>query len=309
MIGLNQSELLPIVKKNKEKRKGRHHRQRSLSDSEAIANMARSDDIPLGELVQGDATTFLQEDPLTSVELLKDIAGHDTQDKLKTFAPGLKNETKELAPFDVAQDEFSYNVIERQVSSGGQGIELEISLEKELEIARTNSKSAQPLSGINEVDSWSQNSVKDTDDESSFSSDEDELTIHDAWNVLKDEYCLACGYGGDTLPFQILGTSADDTNAHPHVLSPPLMESLQAFLPNTVSQQNFWLKYSLLRDGASYYKLLQNIRGACNTIIAVGKVTFIYLDIFRLNTKIMLSVLETTRGRVFGSYTTKPWRK
>ena len=32
-------------------------------------------------------------------------------------------------------------------------------------------------------------------------------------------------------PFRILGTSADDVSCHPHVLSPPLMESLLAFVP------------------------------------------------------------------------------
>jgi len=52
----------------------------------------------------------------------------------------------------------------------------------------------------------------------------------DAWKVLTDEY--AVGYGANnSLPFLILGTSADDVDAHPHVLSPPLMESLQNFFP------------------------------------------------------------------------------
>jgi len=107
-----------------------------------------------------------------------------------------------------------------------------------------------------------------------------------AWSVLSDEYAL--GYGaGDTLSFRILGTSADDSSCHPHVLSPPLMESLQNFLPVGVAEQNFWLKYSMVRDGASLVSLLRQIRGAKNTVIAI----------------------ETVDGEVFGSFTSSPWRK
>lgn len=107
-----------------------------------------------------------------------------------------------------------------------------------------------------------------------------------AWSALSDEYAL--GYGaGDTLPFRILGTSADDSSCHPHVLSPPLMESLQNFLPVGASEQNYWLKYSMVRDGASLVSLLKHIRGAKNTVLAI----------------------ETVEGEVFGSFTSSPWRK
>lgn len=140
-------------------------------------------------------------------------------------------------------------------------------------------------------DSWSVDSVKEPHDEnssdaSSFASDDANDKVYDAWNILKDEYALGYG-GGNTLPFQIFGTSADDVDAHPHVLSPPLMESLQNFFPYALTHDNFWMKFSLLRDGASLYSLLQHIRGAAYTIIAV----------------------ETTNGKVFGSFTTQPWRK
>ena len=108
----------------------------------------------------------------------------------------------------------------------------------------------------------------------------------DAWGVLEDEY--AEGYGAfNTLPFRILGTSANDIACHPHVLSPPLMESLQNFLPPTISESNFWLKYSLVRDGASLSSLLRNIRGTRRTLIAI----------------------ETVEGEVFGSFTSLPWRR
>lgn len=116
--------------------------------------------------------------------------------------------------------------------------------------------------------------------------DEDDLDYYDSWKVLDDEYENGYG-GGGTLPFVILGTSADDVDAHPHVLSPPLMESLQAFLPMSKSGDNFWMKYSLVRDGASMHTFLQHARGAKYSFLA----------------------LETTDGEVFGAFTTEPWRK
>jgi hypothetical protein len=108
----------------------------------------------------------------------------------------------------------------------------------------------------------------------------------DAWNILQDEY--ANGYGGaGTLGFKIMGTSIADVSAHPHVLSPPLMESLQAFLPTNKSGENFFLKYSMIRDGASLQTLLMRARGIQHSILAV----------------------ETIDGEVFGSFTGQAWRK
>ena len=107
-----------------------------------------------------------------------------------------------------------------------------------------------------------------------------------AWSVFEDEY--AEEYGAyNSLSFRILGTSADDAACHPHVLSPPLMESLQNFLPTGIAEKNFWLKYSLVRDGAALSTLLRNIRGADHTLIA----------------------METVDGEVFGCFTSSPWRK
>jgi TLD len=108
----------------------------------------------------------------------------------------------------------------------------------------------------------------------------------DAWDVLKDPYSVGYGANG-TLPFKILGTSANDESCKPHVLSPPLMESLQNFFPFGITEANFWLKFSLIRDGASMHSLLQHIRGAKYTIIAI----------------------ETSDGEVMGSFTGEPWRK
>ncbi|VEU39624.1 unnamed protein product [Pseudo-nitzschia multistriata] len=108
----------------------------------------------------------------------------------------------------------------------------------------------------------------------------------DAWNIIQDEYVN--GYGGaGTLGFSIFGTSLDDEASKPHVLSPPLMESLQAFLPSSKSGQNFHMKYSMIRDGASLQTLLRKARGIKYSILAI----------------------ETIDGEVFGSFTGQAWRK
>jgi hypothetical protein len=126
------------------------------------------------------------------------------------------------------------------------------------------------------------------------------LNHFDTWQLLKDEYAKDFGFDytpDGTIPslvdsdidqhkFAILGTSADDIEAHPHVLSPPLMDSLLSFVPENVSEENLWLKYSLVRDGASLTTLKRYVRASPNTIVAI----------------------ETTTGHVFGSFTSSPWR-
>jgi hypothetical protein len=85
--------------------------------------------------------------------------------------------------------------------------------------------------------------------------------------------------------FHIIGTSADDSDAHPHVLSPPMMHSLQSSLPISKQGESFWLKYSLVRDGASTTAFLQNLRGSTHTLMA----------------------METVDGEVFGAFSAAPW--
>lgn len=88
-------------------------------------------------------------------------------------------------------------------------------------------------------------------------------------------------------PFRILGTSADDVTCHPHILSPPLMESLLAFMPESLQYgYNFWLKYSMARDKPSLLTMLRHCRASVYTILAI----------------------ETTNGHIFGSFTSEPWR-
>jgi hypothetical protein len=132
--------------------------------------------------------------------------------------------------------------------------------------------------------------------------EEDHRENYSSWEVLKNEYAEDFGFdysdtgssaddildGKDSVQntFRILGTSADDTSAQPHVLSPPLMDALASFLPDNLSGENFWLKYSLVRDGASLQTLKRYVRASKYTILAI----------------------ETPTGEVFGSFTSSPWR-
>jgi hypothetical protein len=61
------------------------------------------------------------------------------------------------------------------------------------------------------------------------------------------------------------------------------MVALQSHLPMACSQENFWLKYSLLRDGTSIVALESKIAMTRNTLVAV----------------------ETVEGDVFGCFMAK----
>lgn len=122
---------------------------------------------------------------------------------------------------------------------------------------------------------------------------------YDSWEVLKSEYAeeFGCDYkekiasveeilaGEDRNSFLILGTSVDDSSAQPHVLSPPLMDSLMSHLPQALRSTNYWLKYSLVRDGARLETLIRHCRASPATVLAI----------------------ETKQGEVFGSFTSSPW--
>jgi len=86
------------------------------------------------------------------------------------------------------------------------------------------------------------------------------------------------------LPFYIMGQSSE---TRPNVLTPLVLEALRGFLPFVVSEENFYLKFSLIRDGASLDTLLHLVRASKFTIIGV----------------------ETMDGDIFGSFTGSPWRK
>ena len=145
-------------------------------------------------------------------------------------------------------------------------------------------------------------SIDHESDASSWSENEGGFNHYDAWEVLRDEYSSDFGFNvavddenklvrcssniDERGIFKILGTSHDDTRSLPHVLSPPLMDSLLSFVPDRLSNDNLWLKYSLCRDGASLDILKRYCRAAVHTIVAI----------------------ETTDGDVFGSFTSAPWQ-
>jgi hypothetical protein len=85
-------------------------------------------------------------------------------------------------------------------------------------------------------------------------------------------------------PFSILDADGDDTN--PRVFTPSMMEALRGFMPIKVMDYNFWLRFSLARDGASFATLLASVRASTFTLIGV----------------------ETDHGEVFGSFTGRSWR-
>eukprot|EP00586_Coscinodiscus_wailesii_P010895 CAMPEP_0172515748 /NCGR_PEP_ID=MMETSP1066-20121228/270288_1 /TAXON_ID=671091 /ORGANISM="Coscinodiscus wailesii, Strain CCMP2513" /LENGTH=270 /DNA_ID=CAMNT_0013296909 /DNA_START=188 /DNA_END=1000 /DNA_ORIENTATION=- len=108
-------------------------------------------------------------------------------------------------------------------------------------------------------------------------------TRYDGWFQFKNSPVVK--FGPKDSPTIVFGTSANDQQTEPRVLSPPLMECLQGFFPYAVSEENFWLRYSLARDGASLETLLSRVRGCAWTILAI----------------------ETTKGEVFGSLTGTAW--
>jgi len=106
------------------------------------------------------------------------------------------------------------------------------------------------------------------------------------WVALMEEHETYCS--SDDKLFRILGTSVhDESCSNHHVLTPPLMEGLTSFFPFCKSSDNFWLKYSLVRDGASMHKFLQSAYTSKYSVLAI----------------------ETVDGEVFGAFTSKPWRK
>eukprot|EP00555_Chaetoceros_dichaeta_P004233 CAMPEP_0198261240 /NCGR_PEP_ID=MMETSP1447-20131203/10000_1 /TAXON_ID=420782 /ORGANISM="Chaetoceros dichaeta, Strain CCMP1751" /LENGTH=490 /DNA_ID=CAMNT_0043949093 /DNA_START=24 /DNA_END=1496 /DNA_ORIENTATION=+ len=85
--------------------------------------------------------------------------------------------------------------------------------------------------------------------------------------------------------FPILGL-CDNIAEKDRILSPPMMDSLRKHLPFAVSEDNFWMKYNMSRDGASTHSLYNSVRQSSRTLIAI----------------------ETTNGEVFGAFVSSPWR-
>lgn len=98
------------------------------------------------------------------------------------------------------------------------------------------------------------------------------------------DHTVAPGVDFDKVSFFIIGTHKNDQPCCPHVLTPPIMNALQKYLPTNCKERNFWLKYSLLRDGASTHSL--------EVKSGLGKYT--------------VMAIETLKGDVFGCFMTEP---
>jgi TLD len=172
--------------------------------------------------------------------------------------------------------------------------------------ATTSSPSWNPFE---DVSSWldnSQQGVEVSDDGTPQMPRDDNNDNNVIMSGSSSTAAVAAAGGQSSIPtddiFRILGTTADDVSCHPHVLSPPLMESLLAFVPEEYQQHepiaasphqqppprplNLWLKYSLARDGPTMWAFLRKVRASTVCFLAI----------------------ETDGGHVFGSFTTQPWR-
>ena len=86
---------------------------------------------------------------------------------------------------------------------------------------------------------------------------------------------------------KVLSPDIDEDDDSPmHTLTLELIESLQKHLPVAKRGESFWLRYSLIRDGASLDVLLRNVQDSDYTVM----------------------VVETLDGEVFGAFTAEPWR-
>lgn len=83
-------------------------------------------------------------------------------------------------------------------------------------------------------------------------------------------------------PYDILGAQISSRR----ILTPALIEALRGFLPFVISEENFWLKFTLEKDGDSLTNLLHTIRGSKYTFFAIR-----------------------SGNRIFGSFTGAKWRK
>ena len=122
-------------------------------------------------------------------------------------------------------------------------------------VGSSTSEIQEAESAIDSLEVHSDHEVGEHNDESSASSwdsSQGGFDHYDTWEVIKDEYAADFGFNVATdnenhiLPcneadtergmFKIIGTSAEDFRAIPHVLSPPLMESLLNFVPERLSK-------------------------------------------------------------------------
>jgi hypothetical protein len=106
-------------------------------------------------------------------------------------------------------------------------------------------------------------------------------------SVVHDEHNQAivsvARFDGREFPFYILGITPQFKVG---VLTPALMESLRSFFPYAIAEENFWLKYSIQRDGKSLPLMLSKMRTSKYTVLGI----------------------ETRDGHVFGAFCSTPWK-
>jgi len=89
----------------------------------------------------------------------------------------------------------------------------------------------------------------------------------------------------ELMEYAILGARPDDADTDNYVLTPPIMDQLRQKLPQSVKNDNFWLKYSLSKDGASVRAMVEKMRNSSRSILCI----------------------ETMQGEVFGAFVSSPW--
>jgi hypothetical protein len=88
-------------------------------------------------------------------------------------------------------------------------------------------------------------------------------------------------------PFPIFGVGSKTRG---FLLTVRLMEALRGFLPYTVSEENFWLKFRLAKDGSSLSQLLNAVASSHYTLL-------------------IIQAKDGDASHVFGSFTSTPWRR
>jgi len=184
----------------------------------------------------------------------------------------------------MTQSEITHVVV-RSASKGndcGEGIE----------VAKLSEKYPEQHPFLIRVDSYLQMP------ELSIISDDETILSTDSWELIGDQYNSqepshisdddTITEDGSQPLSSFVSENPGTTISIDNIPSIPLLlERLRHFLPHALSENNFWLKFSLINDGASLPTLLQKIKGARHCIIAV----------------------ETLDGEVFGSFTSSPWEK
>ena len=84
------------------------------------------------------------------------------------------------------------------------------------------------------------------------------------------------------MPFEMFYTSATVASSMPHVLSPPLLDSLRYFAPDRLYDSNLWMNYSLQRDCASMPILLRSMRALNAVFVVIEKMQDVFLVVAQI---------------------------